>query len=59
MILHCVLCGEEAEIRLNLTDGETLSCPACGEDFAVSDVEERLEEWHKALAWIKTFPKQD
>ena len=57
MTLHCILCGAEAAIKLDLADGDTLSCPDCGEDFAVADVKDRINEWQTALNWIETMPK--
>jgi hypothetical protein len=56
MTLHCILCGEEAALTLNLQDGETVSCPECGNDFTTADVW-AIEEWTQALAWIETMPK--
>ena len=57
MTLHCILCGEEASLTLNLQDGETVSCPECGNDFNTADVQERITEWTAALAWINNMPK--
>jgi hypothetical protein len=57
MTLHCILCGADAAIKLDLADGETLTCPECGDDFAIADVQERVDQWSKALKWIATMPK--
>jgi hypothetical protein len=57
MTLHCLVCGEEAALTLNLQDGETISCPECSTDFTTADVQERITEWTAALAWINNMPQ--
>ena len=56
MELQCIRCGEDAVIRLDLNDGDTMSCSECEKEFTVSDVEEVLACWGAILPWIKSHP---
>jgi hypothetical protein len=57
MTLHCIKCGDEAALTLNLADGDSITCPDCEGEFTVEDVETMIGEWQQAIAWIKTMPK--
>ena len=56
MNLTCPRCMCEACIKLDLADGETMSCPDCNEEITVSDIESLIEGWSKILPWLRAHP---
>lgn len=60
--LPCPLCGEEATVRLDITeiteDGDCLWCGSCEADFSLATVRNVLARWSKALAWIDSMPTE-
>lgn len=56
--LSCPKCGKEDTMRLKLDDTDVIFCCDCDAEFEAGDIEEIIEEWQKALAWLKTAPEK-
>lgn len=56
MDVTCPKCLCEAAVTLDVTDGDTLTCPDCSESYTVADIEALVEGWAKLLPWIKSHP---
>lgn len=56
MKLVCPRCLTESVIRLDLDDGETMTCEECNDTFTVADLVAILESWSKLLPWLKACP---
>lgn len=56
MDLTCIKCGEVAAIRLDLTDGDTMTCPDCDGEFTVGDIEALIDQWGAVLPWLRSHP---
>lgn len=46
----------DATVRLNVNDGDTLTCFECDEEFTVSDVRTLVDSWAKLLPWLESHP---
>lgn len=58
MELTCIKCGEKAAIQMDLTDGDTLFCPECNQDFTVADVEACIQGWQRLVGWMRQCPSR-
>jgi hypothetical protein len=58
MTLICPKCLEEAVIRLDLADGDTLTRGACDEEYSADTVRQLVDGWAKLLPWIEQHPAQ-
>jgi hypothetical protein len=58
MTLPCIKCGEEAAIRVDVQDGDTLTCCGCDAEYTVEDVEQVIAEWREILPWLKAHPRR-
>lgn len=56
MNVTCPKCLSEASVRLDVSDGDTLTCADCNEEYTVADVEAVIESWSRLLPWIKSHP---
>lgn len=56
MSLICPRCLEEQCVKLDLADGDTLTCPGCDEEYSLATVEALVEGWAKILPWLKQHP---
>lgn len=56
MNVMCPKCLSETCVKLDVTDGDTLSCPDCEEEYTVADVEALVESWGRLLPWIRSHP---
>jgi hypothetical protein len=56
MNLICPKCLEEQPVRLDLADGDTLSCPGCDEEYSLDAVQAMVEGWAKLLPWLRLHP---
>jgi len=59
--LICPKCmAIDATVRLDLDDGETLTCDSCVEMFSLADVREMIDgitrAWAVMAAWVETCP---
>jgi hypothetical protein len=53
----CLKClASDATVTLDLTDGDTLYCRSCDEEFTVADVEAAVSSWAKLLPWLRQHP---
>lgn len=55
-VVVCPKCMAEASVKLDVNDGDTLSCPECEEEYSLSDVEAVVESWAALLPWLKAHP---
>lgn len=55
--LYCPRCMAKSEMRLNVTDSETLSCPECDAETSVPDLEALIEGWAVVLPWLRQCAK--
>ena len=53
--LHCLGCGDEGCVRLDLVDFN-FCCMNCDWEGTPADVRETLEVWAKVLTWCETAP---
>lgn len=56
MELTCPKCLSNEVIRLDLTDGDTLTCSGCDEEYSLADVEAVVASWSKMLPWLRCHP---
>lgn len=56
MTTICPRCGEDVCIRLDLHDGDQLTCTGCESEYTVSQVREMVEAWGPLLAWLDAHP---
>ena len=56
MNLICPKCLEVATVRLDLDDGDTLTCTGCEESYSVDTVRQMVEGWAKLLPWLAQHP---
>jgi hypothetical protein len=52
----CIKCGEEATVRLDLSDLDSFVCCSCDAEFTTADVRATLAEWQRVLSWIEAAP---
>lgn len=52
----CIKCGEEATVRLDLSDLDAFTCSSCDAEFTADDVRAFVAEWAKVLSWIDSAP---
>lgn len=52
----CPKCLADETIRVDVNDGDTLTCAGCDEEFTVSDLETLFESWATLLPWLKSHP---
>ena len=52
----CPKCLNDETIRVNLDDGETLTCTGCDEEFTADDLRELVASWLPLLAWLDSHP---
>jgi hypothetical protein len=53
----CLKCLDpDAVLKLDLADGNTISCESCNEEFSVIDVRRVLDGWAKLLPWLEANP---
>jgi hypothetical protein len=58
MTLHCIMCGEDVTIRVDLDDGHALTCTGCDSEYTTDDVERVIGEWREILPWLKSHPSR-
>jgi hypothetical protein len=46
----------DAVVRLNVADGDTLTCGGCEEEYSAARVREMVASWAKVLPWIEAHP---
>lgn len=51
--LICPRCLSQSDMRLDIADGETLTCPTCDEPSRVPDIEALIECWSVVLPWLR------
>ncbi len=56
MNLICPRCMSEETIRLDLTDGDTMTCGGCDEEFTVDAVADLVASWSRVLPWLRCHP---
>lgn len=56
MELVCPKCLSVEIIKLDLDDGDTLTCGGCDETYQADDVAHLVEGWLKVLPWIRQHP---
>lgn len=56
MNLICPKCLCEEVIRLDLCDGDTLTCGGCDAEYSAGDVRAMVDGWVKLLPWIEAHP---
>ena len=56
MNVICPRCLCSSAITLDVTDGDSLHCPECDEDYTLTDVVELVESWGKVLPWLMAHP---
>ncbi len=56
MNLICPRCMSEAVVRLDLDDGDTLTCHECDESYTVAEVDALVAGWTRLLPWLLTHP---
>jgi hypothetical protein len=54
--LICPKCLNEETVRLNLDDGDTLTCTGCDEEYTVGDVAALVASWAPLLKWLQSHP---
>lgn len=54
--MTCPRCLTATSVRLDLDDGETLTCPDCEETFTVGNIQSIIESWTRVLPWLLTHP---
>lgn len=55
--LYCPRCMREADMRLALSDCESLTCPECDETVMVPDMEALIDGWTARLPWLRQCAK--
>ncbi|WP_439624038.1 hypothetical protein [Gemmata sp.] len=56
MMVTCPKCLDEANVTVDLDDGDTLRCQECEEVYSVADVEAVVACWAKLLPWLRAHP---
>lgn len=56
MNLTCPKCLSEAVIRLDVGDGETLTCDHCEESYTTAEIRAVVDGWSKLLPWLESHP---
>lgn len=56
MDLICPKCLEAETIRLDICDGDTLTCAGCDEEYSLDAVQQLVEGWLKVLPWLLSHP---
>ena len=46
----------DAAVRLDLNDGDTLTCAGCEEEYSLDAVRELVAGWAKLLPWLDAHP---
>jgi hypothetical protein len=56
MFLVCPKCTVKGVIRLDLDDGDTLTCMECDEGFSFNDVKAMIASWGPIIPWLDSHP---
>ena len=56
MNLICPSCLKHAVIRLDICDGDTLTCAECDAEFSLTDVADMVASWKAILPWLCAHP---
>jgi hypothetical protein len=54
--VFCPRCLAEETQRLDLDDGNTITCTGCEETYTVEDVRLLVDGWAKLLPWLEAHP---
>lgn len=58
LLLPCPKCGEEdAQMLLYLSDGETVRCGSCEDEFTLASIGSLVARWAPILKWIESKPR--
>ena len=52
----CPNCLEVATQRIDLDDGDTVTCTGCEEEYSVDQVRRLIESWGPLLGWLDSHP---
>jgi hypothetical protein len=52
----CPRCMERTTCRVDVTDGNSITCDSCAEGFTAQDLAELVESWAKVLPWLAAHP---
>lgn len=56
MKVICPKCLADEIVRLDVCDGDTLTCGGCDEEFSVADLRRLVDSWAKLLPWLESHP---
>ncbi len=57
MNVICPKCLDpDAVVRLDVSDGDALTCGGCEEEYSATAVREMVDSWAKVLPWIEAHP---
>ncbi len=56
MCAVCPKCLEQTLITVDVSDGDTLHCPGCGEEYSLDAVTSMIESWQPLIPWLKAHP---
>jgi hypothetical protein len=56
MNVVCPVCMKDETVRLDVADGDTLTCCGCDAEFTVTDVRALVDGWAKLLPWLEAHP---
>jgi hypothetical protein len=57
--MPCVVCPKclaESNVKIDVNDGDTLTCPECEEEYSLTDVVNLIETWKPILPWLLAHP---
>ena len=47
---------EDATVALDISDGDTLRCRDCDEEYTLGDIEALVASWGRLLPWLRAHP---
>ena len=55
----CPKCLEDATQRIDLGDGDTVTCTGCDEEYSVDAVRKLIASWGPLLGWLDAHPSKN
>lgn len=55
--LICPKCLAESCLKIDIADGDTITCPECEDEYSYTDVRAVVESWGPVVAkWLAAHP---
>ena len=56
MNLTCPRCMKDEIVRVDINDGNTLTCAGCDETYTLDEVRDMIDQWQEIMPWLMAHP---